>query len=455
MLLGVLVVALLATTGLPARAAEPARLRVAHLSPDTPAVDVALAPVPPGGGPLTDPGPDMASGLAYGDLGEYASLAAGSYAVSVRPAGASPDTPPSLSVRIDLPAGSARTVTLSGLFPDLALTVLVDDLTAPPPGTARVRVIAAAAGTDPLGVTLPDGTALAEDLRFPGAGRYVAVDAGPVILRGPAGDVPVDLAAGSVVSLVVLDAPGGGTQVRAVVDATGASALPSGGVDAGGGPAPASGPAVLAVAGVAGLLVLGRRRAPAALPAVVALAVALLPVSPAPVVPQMHAVAPAALTAPEPSAAALLTPALPTPVRLLVPAAGVDAALGPVDVDATGGLAAPRDPARAGWFAGGPAPGGNGPAVVAGHVDWAGSPGVFSRLGTLRPGDGIAVERADGSVVRFTVTRVERVAKDAFPTAAVYGPTPGPELRLVTCGGAFDRAAGSYLDNVVVFATAV
>lgn len=407
---------------------------------------MALTPVPREGGPLTDPGPDVASGLAYGDLGGYTSLAPGSYAVSVRPAGASRDTPPALSVRIDLPAGSARTVTLSGLFPDLALAVLPDDLSAPPPGTARVRVIAAAESTDPVTVVLPDGTVLAEGLRFPDAGRYVAVAAGPATLGGTAGHVQVDLAAGSVVSLVVLDAPGVGPQVRAVVDATGAAEIPAGGVDAGGGPAPFPGSAVLAVVGVAGLLALGRGRALGALPAVVALAVALVPVLPASA-PEGRPVTLAAHAAPS-----LPAPGVPTPVRLRVPAAGVDAALGSVDLDAAGGFAAPRDPARAGWLTGGPAPGGTGPAVIAGHVDWAGAPGVFSRLGALRPGDGIAVERADGSVARFTVTRVERVAKDAFPTEAVYGPTPGPELRLVTCGGEFDRATGSYLDNVIVFA---
>jgi hypothetical protein len=92
--------------------------------------------------------------------------------------------------------------------------------------------------------------------------------------------------------------------------------------------------------------------------------------------------------------------------------------------------------------------------VIAGHVDSVTGPGVFFRLRTLVPGDPVVVTRADGSVVRFAVTRVERFAKAAFPTAAVYGPTPDPQLRLVTCGGAFDRAARSYVDDVVVFAHA-
>jgi LPXTG-site transpeptidase (sortase) family protein len=108
----------------------------------------------------------------------------------------------------------------------------------------------------------------------------------------------------------------------------------------------------------------------------------------------------------------------------------------------------------AGWYADGPAPGETGPAVIAGHVDWAGSPAVFARLDEVGAGDEVLVDHADGTTSRFTVTRVQRYAKSDFPTAAVYGPTPGAELRLITCGGVFDRATGSYRDNVVVYAVA-
>jgi sortase (surface protein transpeptidase) len=135
-----------------------------------------------------------------------------------------------------------------------------------------------------------------------------------------------------------------------------------------------------------------------------------------------------------------------------VPSAGIDADITAVAPDGSGGLAAPADPTTAGWFAGGPAPGSVGPAVLAGHVDWAGSSAVFGALDTLVAGDDIEVERADGTAVRFTVTRVVQAPKNAFPTAAVYGPTPEAQLRLITCGGVFDRAAGSYEDNVIVFA---
>jgi sortase (surface protein transpeptidase) len=121
-------------------------------------------------------------------------------------------------------------------------------------------------------------------------------------------------------------------------------------------------------------------------------------------------------------------------------------------VDGSGALVPPEDVTTAGWFAQGAAPGDAGPAVLAGHVDSVAGPGVFFRLRSLVPGDPVLVTRADGSVVRFTVTRVARYPKTAFPTGEVYGPTADAELRLVTCGGAFDRAARSYVDDVVVYA---
>jgi hypothetical protein len=90
--------------------------------------------------------------------------------------------------------------------------------------------------------------------------------------------------------------------------------------------------------------------------------------------------------------------------------------------------------------------------VIVGHVDSRSGPAVFFRLRQLAPGDEIAVDRVDGSTAVFVVQRVERHPKGAFPTDAVYGPTPVAQLRLVTCGGEFDRRSRHYVDNVVVFA---
>jgi sortase (surface protein transpeptidase) len=144
-------------------------------------------------------------------------------------------------------------------------------------------------------------------------------------------------------------------------------------------------------------------------------------------------------------------PASP-PVRLQVPAIGVDSQLMPLGLEDDGSLEVPPSGFPAGWFTGAPVPGEVGPAVMAGHVDWGGSRGVFYDLRSLKPGDGITVTRADGSTVRFAVVSVEQFPKDAFPSHAVYGDLDHPGLRLITCGGSFDRHARSYVDNIVVFA---
>lgn len=110
-------------------------------------------------------------------------------------------------------------------------------------------------------------------------------------------------------------------------------------------------------------------------------------------------------------------------------------------------------PEQASWFYGSPRPGEAGPAVILGHVDGSGRNGVFFRLHELKPGDDVLVTGDDGKVRTFDVTKVEQVDKDTFPTERVYGDTEGPELRLITCGGVFDRGVGHYTDNVVVYAT--
>ena len=153
---------------------------------------------------------------------------------------------------------------------------------------------------------------------------------------------------------------------------------------------------------------------------------------------------------------------------------GIDLATGALEtlaVQHDGTLAAPHDPDRPGWYADGPVPGELGPAVIAGHLDSTTGPAVFARLPELRPGDTVTVRlettvrstRRDGASnrtttrtttrkVRFVVDRRITVAKDTFPSDEVYGPTPDAELRLITCGGAYDRHTG-YTDNTVVFAS--
>jgi hypothetical protein len=143
------------------------------------------------------------------------------------------------------------------------------------------------------------------------------------------------------------------------------------------------------------------------------------------------------------------------PVRVLIPAIGVDSELMDLGLQADGTLEVPPTGFPAGWFTGAPTPGELGPAVIAGHVDWGGAPGVFFRLSEVAPGDEISVVRADGSTATFRVQRVEQFPKHAFPTDAVYGDLDHAGLRVITCGGSFDRQASSYEDNTVVFAELV
>lgn len=108
----------------------------------------------------------------------------------------------------------------------------------------------------------------------------------------------------------------------------------------------------------------------------------------------------------------------------------------------------------AGWYKYSAAPGESGPTVILGHVDSAQyGQGVFFRLGQLRTGDTVEVGRADGAIVSFRIDRVSEVAKNKFPTDAVYGATSHPAIRLVTCGGRFNAATSSYEDNIIAYGT--
>ena len=192
---------------------------------------------------------------------------------------------------------------------------------------------------------------------------------------------------------------------------------------------------VAAAAGTTGL-VLTRHQAVAARPAA---AVAVLPAPTGPIA-----------AAPRPGAGPVARP-----VALTIPAIGVRTRLMDLGLTASGALQVPPVTTVAGWYTGSPRPGAIGPAIIAGHIDSRLGPAVFYRLSLLRPGDRVYVRRADGTLAVFRVVSVRTYAKDHFPTRAVYGPVPDPELRLITCGGVFDPSLGSYLSNVVVYATKV
>lgn len=144
-----------------------------------------------------------------------------------------------------------------------------------------------------------------------------------------------------------------------------------------------------------------------------------------------------------------------TATRITVPAMGVDSSLEQLSVGGDHVLQAPVDPRLAGWYSGGTVPGDPGPAVIAGHVDSTSGPAVFYELKQLKVGSVVAVTRSDGRTVRFRVDGVDQYPKDDFPTEAVYGPTPDPSLRLITCGGTFDYGRHHYRDNVVAYASLI
>ncbi|MFF9909226.1 class F sortase [Streptomyces sp. NPDC013457] len=142
------------------------------------------------------------------------------------------------------------------------------------------------------------------------------------------------------------------------------------------------------------------------------------------------------------------------PVRIRIPAIDVDALLMHLELDAKGVLQPPpaTAPAFAGWYADGTPPGALGTAVVAGHVDTPAGPAVFHQLGAVKPGARIEVDRRDGRTAVFTVDAVEEHEKGRFPDDKVYGDSGRPELRLITCGGAWSQGTG-YQANTVVYAT--
>jgi hypothetical protein len=140
-----------------------------------------------------------------------------------------------------------------------------------------------------------------------------------------------------------------------------------------------------------------------------------------------------------------------TPIRVVIPAIGVDSNLMRLGLKSDGTLQVPPNGFPAGWFTGAPTPGERGPAVIAGHVRWSGRAGVFARLSRLKPGDTITVTRQDRTAAVFRVSRVRQYPKSGFPSAAVYGDLDHAGLRLITCGG-LDPTSNTYEANLVAFA---
>ncbi|MEV0566172.1 DUF4397 domain-containing protein [Dactylosporangium sp. NPDC050588] len=253
----------------PASAAGVGYVRLAHLSPDTPAVDVYLSSV--SGSMATQ----KFDAVGYGVVSKYLPLAPGTYAVAMRTKGAAADSPPVLSTQATVVEGKAYTVAGVGKFTDLGLRVIPDDLALPEQGKAKVRVVQASVKEPVLDVSIAGGAKVAGGVQFASTTDYQLVDPGKWTLRltppsvtTAATTVTAPLQAGSVYSLIVLDGKNGLTaQLR--TDAT-SNGVPAGGVDTGAGGTAADpdrtglwltfgSAALLVVLASAGLLVLRRR----------------------------------------------------------------------------------------------------------------------------------------------------------------------------------------------------
>lgn len=145
-------------------------------------------------------------------------------------------------------------------------------------------------------------------------------------------------------------------------------------------------------------------------------------------------------------------PSVAAPVRVVIPAIDVDAELVALGLNDDNSMEVPNF-GLAGWYEPGPRPGAPGPAVIAAHVDSVAGPDVFYRLRELGQGDEITVELSDGEEAIFEVDRSEQQRKDDLPVDRIWNDTDDVVLRLITCGGEFDRSQRNYESNVIVYAS--
>jgi hypothetical protein len=220
--------------GSPAHAAAgDGYVRLAHLSPDTPAVDVYLK---------AQAGNSKAQkfpGVSYGVMSPYLRLPAGTYSVAMRPAGAAESTDPVLTTQVGVQPGGAYTVAGVGRYADLGLRVLTDDLKLPDPAQSKVRIIQASVRAPVLDVAVKSGTTIADGVAFATTTAYREVKPGTWTLNvqpsggGTSTALPCTLGAGNVYSLLVLDAKNGGLKTELRIDAGRQGTQPLGGVATG------------------------------------------------------------------------------------------------------------------------------------------------------------------------------------------------------------------------------
>ncbi|QWC85944.1 DUF4397 domain-containing protein [Nocardioidaceae bacterium] len=274
-----LAAAALVATAVPALAApgdDEALVRAGHLSVGVGEADVWMVPFS-GGDPM------VLRGIAYRDVTDYAPVDPGQYTVSVRPAGARANSTPMISATVDLGAGTATSVFAVGDKDEIRGRVFTDDLSAPPRGEAKVRLISAAHDGQSINAQLVGGPDLGDDIQVGDASPYYDVEARDWTAKLEVSGVQaanlsrtVTVQGGGVYTVLVLPDEAGGLQLKAIADATGSQTMPAQGtgVDTGGGalaPAdsaqgvPLSGlgaiAALVVLASTAGTLALRRERA--------------------------------------------------------------------------------------------------------------------------------------------------------------------------------------------------
>jgi sortase (surface protein transpeptidase) len=138
------------------------------------------------------------------------------------------------------------------------------------------------------------------------------------------------------------------------------------------------------------------------------------------------------------------------PLTLAVPTVGIDAPVVAVGLTKDGAMDVPKRPSDVGWFEYSPRPGLAGNSILAGHLDWQGSPGAFVKLASVKTGEAVIVRESDGGERMFAVEWKREVAAEAPPPKQVFEPIISPGLTLITCGGRYNAETRRYDTRIVV-----
>ena len=145
----------------------------------------------------------------------------------------------------------------------------------------------------------------------------------------------------------------------------------------------------------------------------------------------------------------------PNPSQLNISSLSISAPFEELGLNSDHTLEVPKNNMGVGWFVYGAKPGQIGAAVIVGHLDSAKGPAIFAHLSKIKPGDQIVITRDDGSIITYRVDSLAEYSQNNFPTKAIYAPVPYAAIRLITCSGVWNKKAGRYSQNLVVFGTEI